>query len=69
MLSDERREIRINAILNAAEMVSGHVETGMTHEDMGYTEDEFELYVIETKYVAMKLLKMAQKLMKDDKEI
>lgn len=63
-LSETRRNMRIMALENAAEMIRGHLELGASADELGITEEEFNILEEENKKVGDRLMAMAEKLKK-----
>lgn len=61
-LGDTRRKLRILSLTLAAQMIEDYVNGGVSHEEMGLDENEFEILQEENKKTALKLHDMAAKL-------
>lgn len=61
-LSDTRRKMRILALRNAAEMIANQIGSGAGPEELGVTDEEFDLLEEENKKVAEWLNARADKL-------
>lgn len=58
-----RRKMRIKSLQIAAEMINTYIEGGISPEELGLTDEEFEIFHEENKKVAVRLVEMAEKLL------
>jgi len=63
-LSEKRRELRIQSLTTAAEMIGSHIAYGQTNEEMDLTDKEYEILEEENNRTKRILEKMADKLRK-----
>ncbi|WP_151765768.1 hypothetical protein [Acinetobacter colistiniresistens] len=61
-LSEKRRELRIQSLTTAAEMIGSHLAYGQTHEETDLSEEEFYILEAENNRIKKILERMADKL-------
>ena len=62
MMSKRTKELRYNAMTNAAQMIEEHGQNGGDPDDYGCeSEDDLELYKKQCKHVAEQLFRQAEK--------
>lgn len=64
-LSDQRRFLRYQSLTTAAAMIAEQLELGASPDELGMTDEEYDIYAEENTRTHNVLMKIAEKLMKD----